>query len=84
MENNKQIGELFRLFPDLELFDAKIKKPMEPYLHASSNDISVNALNTIVANAMENSKLGKAGFDEHDIFRGSARDRHPIFSFPSD
>ena len=58
MENN----DLFILFPDLRhgWFDAKIKKPME--------HINMNALNTIVANAMENSKLGEAGFDEHDIF----------------
>src|SRR5215203_4791776 len=54
--------ELLILFPDLRhgWFDAKIKKPME--------HINMNALNTIVANAMENSKLGEAGFDEHDIF----------------
>jgi hypothetical protein len=67
MEN---IFELFILFPESrhEWFNAKIKKPMESYLHASSNDISMNALNTIVANDMENSKLGEAGFDEHDIF----------------
>jgi hypothetical protein len=67
MESN---NELLILFPELRhgLFAAKIKKPMESYLHASSNDISMNALNTIVANDMENSKLGEAGFDEHDIF----------------
>ena len=67
MEN---ICELFVLFPESrhEWFNAKIKKPMESYLHASSNDISMNALNTIVANDMENSKLGEAGFDEHDLF----------------
>src|SRR5215218_10290575 len=54
--------ELLILFPDLRhgWFDAKIKKPME--------HINMNALNTIVANAMENSKLGEAAFDEHDIF----------------
>src|SRR5215213_5938726 len=54
--------ELLILFPDLRhgWFDAKIKKTME--------HINMNALNTIVANAMENSKLGEAGFDEHDIF----------------
>src|SRR5215204_2359439 len=54
--------ELLILFPDLRhgWFDAKIKKPIE--------HINMNALNTIVANAMENSKLGEAGFDEHDIF----------------
>ena len=64
------ICELFILFPESrhEWFNAKIRKPMESYLHASSNDISMNALNTIVANDMENSKLGEAGFDEHDIF----------------
>jgi hypothetical protein len=28
----------------------------------------MNSLNTIIANAMEESKLGEAGFDEHDIF----------------
>src|SRR5215217_2555736 len=58
MDNN----ELLILFPDLRhgWFDAKIKKPMK--------HINMNALNTIVANAMENSKLGEAGFDEHDIF----------------
>ena len=41
---------------------------MELYLHASSNVISMNSLNTIIANAMENSKLGDVCFDEHDIF----------------
>ena len=63
MDNN----ELLILFPDLKhgLFDAKIKKPMESYLHAGSN-ISMNALNTIVDNNIESSKLGEAGF--HDLF----------------
>jgi hypothetical protein len=28
----------------------------------------MNSLNTIIANAMEKSKRGEAGFDEHDIF----------------
>jgi hypothetical protein len=66
MEN---ICELFKLFPESrhEWFNAKIKKPMEPYLHASSN-ISMNALNTIVDNDIENSKLGEVGFDENDLF----------------
>ena len=63
MDNN----ELLILFPDLKhgLFDAKIKTPMESYLHAGSN-ISMNALNTIVDNNIESSKLGEAGF--HDLF----------------
>ena len=41
---------------------------MKLYLHASSNIISMNSLNTIIANAMENFKLGEVGFDEHAIF----------------
>ena len=44
---------------------------MEFYLrnnHASSNVISMISLNAIVANAMENSKLGDVGFDEYDLF----------------
>jgi hypothetical protein len=28
----------------------------------------MNSLNTIIGNALEKSKLGEAGFDEHDIF----------------
>ena len=50
------------------MFEEKIKKPMELYMHANGNVISMNALNTIVSNAMEEFKLGEAGFDEHDIF----------------
>ena len=58
MDNN----ELLTLFPDLRhgWFDPKIKKPM--------GHVSMNTLNTIVANDIESSKLGAAGFDEHDIF----------------
>jgi hypothetical protein len=70
MENNKNIRELYSIYLELghEVFEEQIKKPMELYLHANSNIISMNSLNTIIANAMEKSKLGKAGFDEHDIF----------------
>ena len=66
MENK----EFYSIFPELghEVIEEKIKKPMELYLHASSNVISMNSLNTIIANAMEKSKLGDVGFDEHDIF----------------
>jgi hypothetical protein len=69
MENNK-IRELYSIYLELghEVFEEKIKKPMELYLHANSNVISMNSLNTIIANVMEKSKLGEAGFDEHDIF----------------
>jgi hypothetical protein len=37
------------------VFEEKIKKSMELYLHANSNVISMNSLNTIIANAMEKS-----------------------------
>src|SRR3954471_17280002 len=46
----------------------KLKKPMELCLQANNNVINMNSLNIIIANAMEKSKLGEAGFDEHDIF----------------
>ena len=61
--------ELLNLFPKLrhELCDAKIKEPMEPHLHASSNIIGMNA---ITANAMNKSKLGEASFCD-------------LFGFPS-
>jgi hypothetical protein len=50
------------------VFEEKIKKPMELYLHTNSNVISMNSLNTIIDNAMEKSKIGEVGFDEHDLF----------------
>jgi hypothetical protein len=37
------------------VFEEKIKKSMEFYLHANSKVISMNSLNTIIANVMENS-----------------------------
>jgi hypothetical protein len=54
------------------VFEEKIKKPMEPYLHANSNVISMNSLNIIIANAMEKSKLGEASFYENDLFSSPA------------
>jgi hypothetical protein len=56
MENK----EFYSVFPEFrfEVFE----KPLELYSHANSNVVSMNALNTIVANAIERSKLGKAGF----------------------
>jgi hypothetical protein len=70
MENKK----LYSIIPELrhEVFAEKIEKPLELYLHANSNVLSMNSLNTIIANAIENSKLGEAGFDEHDIFSSPA------------
>ena len=55
------------------LLKRKIKKPMEVCLHNSdSNVISMNSLNTIIANAMEKSKLGEASFYENDLFSSPA------------
>ena len=70
MENNKNMRDLYELYLELghDVFEERIKKPMELYMHANGNVINMNVLNTIVANAMENSKLGEAGFDEHDLF----------------
>jgi hypothetical protein len=39
-----------------------------PQQRAENQLVSMNALNTIVANATENSKLGELGFDENDLF----------------
>ena len=74
MENNNKIRELFSIFPKLEheLSEKKIKKPMELSLHANSNVISMNLLNTFVTNAMETSKLGEVGFYENDLFSSPA------------
>jgi hypothetical protein len=46
------------------------EKPLEIYSH--SNVICMNFLNTVIANALEKSKLGEAGFDKHDIFSSPA------------
>jgi hypothetical protein len=64
----KKIRELYSIFPELglEVFEEKIKKPMELHLHANSNVISMNSLNTITANAIEKSKLGETSF--YDLF----------------
>src|SRR4051812_21665154 len=70
MENNNKIREFYSIYLELghEVFEEKIKKPMELCLQADSNVISMNALDTIIASVMEKSKLGEACFDEHDIF----------------
>src|SRR5215204_1409960 len=70
MENNKNMRDLYELYLELGhyVFEERIKKPMEIYMQTNGNVINMNALNTIVANAMENSKLGEAGSDEHDSF----------------
>ena len=54
MENNKKIRDLYELYIELghDAFEEKIKKPMEACLHDGSNGITINSLNTIIANAM--------------------------------
>ena len=60
----KKIRELYNIYLELghDAFEEKIKKPMELYLHASSNVVILNSFNTILANAIEKSKLGEASF----------------------
>jgi hypothetical protein len=62
--------EFFSLFPKFR-FEEKIEKPLELNMHANSV-VSMNALNTVIANAIENSKLGEASFVKHDIFSSPA------------
>ena len=60
MENNKNIRDLYSIYLELghEVFEEKIKTPMEVCLHNSgSNVISINSLDTIIFNAMEKPKL---------------------------
>src|SRR3954468_8157208 len=75
MENNKNImRELYELYLELghEVFEEKIKKPMELYYlhntHDSSNVISMSSLTTFDPNDMQSYKLGDATFYEDDIF----------------
>jgi hypothetical protein len=72
MKTNKKIRELYSIYLELghEVFEEKIKKPMELYLHANRKVICMNSLITIIANAMEKSKLGEASFN--DLFSFSA------------
>jgi hypothetical protein len=64
MENK----EFYSIFPEFrfEVFE----KPLELISH--SNVICMNSLNTVIANAIEGSKLGEAGFAKHDIFSSPA------------
>jgi hypothetical protein len=81
MENDNKIRELYSIYLELghKVFEEKIKKPMELYLRANSNVISMNSLNTIIANAMEKSKLGEVGFAEHDIFSPPSMEEKSYF-----
>src|SRR3954468_17594995 len=75
MENNKKImRELYELYLELghEVFEEKIKKPMELYYlhktHDSSNAISMSSLNTFDTNDMQSQKFGDATFYDDDLF----------------
>jgi hypothetical protein len=63
---NKEFFTIFSMF-GYGVFEEKIEKSLELYSHANSV-VSMNALNTVIANAIEKSKLGEAGFVKHDIF----------------
>src|SRR4051812_9070136 len=73
MENNNKMRGLYELYLELghEVFEEKIKKPMELYYlqntHDSSNDISMSSLNTFDVNDMQSHKLGDATFYEEDL-----------------
>src|ERR1041385_7663782 len=66
--------ELYELYLELghEVFEEKIKKPMELYYfhntHDSSNVICMSSLNTFDPNDMQSYKLGDATFYEDDLF----------------
>ena len=66
MENNQTIIELYNIYLELghEEFEEKIKF----YLHNNHVCGSANSLNTFIANAKENLKLGEVCFGEYDIF----------------
>ena len=74
MENNKNMRELYKLYLELghDVFEEKIKKPLELYYLHNNHDggdvISMFLFNINISNDMESSKLGDDTFDEHDIF----------------
>src|SRR3954468_18934981 len=75
--------ELYELYLELghEVFEEKIKKPMELYLHSlhDSNVTSMSSLNTFDANDMQSYKLGDATFDEDDLFSPPSFDEEIYF-----
>ena len=70
MENSKKIRDLYKLYElYIELGHDAFVEIMGVCLHNSiGNAISMNSLNTIIPNAMENCKLGDASFDDYDLF----------------
>src|SRR4051812_20479132 len=74
MENNNKNRELFSIFPKLELewFEKKIKKSMEPSLHANSNVISMNFLTPLSLMLWKFLSLGKLVFMKKNLFSSPA------------
>src|ERR1041385_8542521 len=86
MENNKKfMRELYELYLELghELFEEKIKKPMELYYFHNTRDISnvisMSSLNTFDANDMQSYKLGDATFYEDGLFSPPSFDEEIYF-----
>src|SRR4051812_31128873 len=86
MENKKNImRELYELYLELrhEVFEEKIKRPMELYYlhntHDSSNVISMSSLNTFDTNDMQSHKLGDATFYEDGLFSPPSFDEEIYF-----
>src|SRR3954466_13583705 len=79
--------ELYELYLQLgdEVFEEKIKKPMELYYlhntHDSSNVISMSSLNTFDVDDMQSYKLGDAMFDENDLFSPPIFDEEIYFDY---
>ena len=73
-ENNNKMRDIYVLYLELghEVFEKKIKKPMELYYlqntHDSSHVISMSSLNTFDANDMQSHELRDALFYEDDLF----------------
>src|ERR1041384_3629054 len=80
--------ELDELYLELghEVFEEKMKKPMDLYYlqntHDSSNVISISSLNTFDANDMQIHKLGDAMFYEEDLFSPPSFDEEIYFDGP--
>ena len=65
----------------MTLFEEKIKKPMELYLHTlhDCNVTSMSSLNTFDANDMQSHKLRDAIFYEDDLFSPPSFDKQICF-----
>src|SRR3954469_1404729 len=77
--------EIYELYLELghEVFEEKIKNPMELYYLQntpdSSNVISMYSLDTFDANDMQSHKLGDATFYEEDLFSPPSFDEEIYF-----